>query len=127
MNRTHTLRRSKLALGLIAALAAAPVFAQSTSSGVGGQVTGTNGQPVSGAEVTITHVQSGTVSRVTTDANGRYSARGLRVGGPYTITVNKAGEGSDTENNVYLPLDQAATVNARSWAARAPRPATWTR
>lgn len=119
MNRTHTLRRSKLALGLIAALAAAPVFAQSTSSGVGGQVTGANGQPVAGAEVTITHVQSGTVSRVTTDANGRYSARGLRVGGPYTITVNKAGEGSDTENNVYLPLDQAATVNAQLGSAGA--------
>ncbi|MBE2212041.1 MAG: carboxypeptidase regulatory-like domain-containing protein, partial [Xanthomonadaceae bacterium] len=113
MNRTHTLRRSKLALGLIAALAAAPVFAQSTSSGVGGQVTGADGQPVAGAEVVITHVDSGTVSRVTTDANGRYSARGLRVGGPYTIVVNKSGEGSDTEGNVYLPLDQVATVNAQ--------------
>ncbi len=112
MNRTPTLRRSKLALGLIAALAAAPVFAQSTSAGVGGQVTGANGQPVAGAEVVITHVESGTVSRVTTDASGRYTARGLRVGGPYTITVNKAGEGSDTESNVYLPLNQVATVNA---------------
>lgn len=111
MNRTQTLRRSKLALGLIAALAAAPVFAQSTSAGVGGQVTA-NGQPVAGAEVVITHVESGTVSRVTTDASGRYTARGLRVGGPYTITVNKAGEGSDTESNVYLPLNQVATVDA---------------
>ena len=68
---------------------------------------------MAGAEVVITHVDSGTVSRVTTDANGRYSARGLRVGGPYTIVVNKSGEGSDTEGNVYLPLDQVATVNAQ--------------
>lgn len=112
MNRTLTLRRSKLALGLIAALAAAPVFAQSTSAGVAGQVTGTNGQPAVGAEVVITHVDSGTVSRVTTDESGRYSARGLRVGGPYTIVVTKAGEGNDTENNVFLPLNQVATVNA---------------
>lgn len=118
MNRTQTLRRSKLALGLIAALAAAPVFAQSTSAGVGGQVTA-NGQPVAGAEVVITHVESGTVSRVTTDASGRYTARGLRVGGPYTITVNKSGEGSDTENNVYLPLNQVATVNAELAGASA--------
>ena len=112
MNRTQTLRRSTLALSLIAALAAAPVFAQSTSAGVGGQVTGANGQPVAGAEVVITHVDSGTVSRATTDASGRYTARGLRVGGPYTITVNKAGEGSDSEGNVFLPLNQVATVNA---------------
>lgn len=111
MNRTQTLRRSKLALGLIAALAAAPVFAQSTSAGVGGQVTGADGQPVVGAEVIITHVESGTVSRATTDASGRYSSRGLRVGGPYTIVVNKDGTGSDTESNVFLGLDQSNNVN----------------
>lgn len=82
------LRMSKLTLGLVAALAAAPVFAQSTSAGVGGVVTH-GGQPVAGAEVTITHVESGTVSRATTDAAGRYNARGLRVGGPYSITITK--------------------------------------
>src|SRR3546814_1467536 len=50
MNHSR-LRLSKLSLGLIAALAAAPAFAQSTSAGIGGQVTGADGQPVAGAEV----------------------------------------------------------------------------
>jgi len=108
---TH-LRMSKLTLGLVAALAAAPAFAQSTSAGVGGQVTSAAGSPVVGAEVTITHTESGTVSRATTDASGRYNARGLRVGGPYTITINKAGEGTKTEEGVYLNLNQVNTVNA---------------
>ncbi|QNU16432.1 TonB-dependent receptor [Thermomonas sp. XSG] len=99
------------------ALAAAPVFAQSTSAGVGGQVVSAGGQPVAGAEIIITHVESGTVSRATTDASGRYNARGLRVGGPYTIVVNKAGEGSKTEENVYLTLNQVSTVNATLGAA----------
>ncbi|WP_305804946.1 TonB-dependent receptor [Stenotrophomonas sp. YIM B06876] len=103
---------SKLALGLVAALAAAPAFAQSTSAGVGGQVLSSAGQPVAGAEVTITHVESGTVSRATTDAAGRYNARGLRVGGPYNITITKPGEGTKTEEGVYLALNQSATVNA---------------
>src|SRR3546814_1403077 len=58
MNHSR-LRLSKLSLGLIAALAAAPAFAQSTSAGIGGQVTGADGQPVAGAEVTITHVEIG--------------------------------------------------------------------
>ncbi len=106
------IRMSKLALGLVAALAAAPAFAQSTSAGVGGQVTNNGGQPVVGAEVTITHVESGTVSRATTDASGRYNARGLRVGGPYTITITKSGEGTKTEDGVYLNLNQVNTVNA---------------
>ena len=111
MTHSHRARLSKLSLGMIVALAAAPAFAQSTSAGVGGQVTGAGGQPVVGAEVTIVHTESGTVSRATTDASGRYNARGLRVGGPYTITVTKAGEGTRTEDNVYLNLNQVNTVN----------------
>ncbi|NIJ69562.1 TonB-dependent receptor [Xanthomonas sp. 60] len=103
---------SKLALGLVAALAAAPAFAQSTSAGVGGQVVSAAGAPVAGAEVTITHTESGTVSRATTDASGRYNARGLRVGGPYTITITKSGEGTKTEEGVFLNLNQVNTVNA---------------
>lgn len=112
MTHINRVRLSKLSLGLIVALAAAPVFAQSTSAGVGGRVVGADGQPVSGAEVTITHTESGTVSRVTTDASGRYDARGLRVGGPYTITINKSGAGTKSEENVYLNLNQVNQINA---------------
>ena len=113
MNHPNRVRLSKLSLGLMLALAAAPVFAQSTSAGVGGQVVGADGQPVAGAEITITHAESGTVSRAVSDANGRYNARGLRVGGPYTIVINKAGAGSDSEENVYLSLNQISTINAQ--------------
>jgi outer membrane receptor for ferrienterochelin and colicin len=104
---------SKLTLGLLTVLAAAPAFAQSTSAGVGGQVVSSAGAPVAGAEVTITHTESGTVSRATTDAAGRYNARGLRVGGPYTISITKAGEGTKTEDGVYLGVNQTGTINAQ--------------
>ena len=113
MTKNNRVRLSKLALGLAIALATAtPVFAQSTSSGLAGQVTDASGAPVAGAEVTITHVESGTVSRATTDASGRYNARGLRVGGPYTIAVTKPGVGTDTEEGVFLSLNQVSTVDA---------------
>jgi len=115
----HRLRLSKLSLGLITVLAAAPAFAQSTSAGIGGSVVGADGQPVAGAEVTITHVESGTVNHATTDASGRYNARGLRVGGPYTITVAKEGVGTDTEENVYLDLNKVSAVNAQLASAGA--------
>ena len=113
MTHHNRVRLSKLSLGLIVALAAAPVFAQSTSSGIGGRVLGADGAPVAGAEVTITHVESGTVSRATTDANGRYAARGLRVGGPYTVTINKAGAGTSSKSDVYLGLEQVSQVDAQ--------------
>jgi hypothetical protein len=114
MINRNQVRLSKLALGLALALATAtPAFAQSTSSGVAGLVTDAGGAPVAGADVTITHVESGTVNHATTDASGRYNARGLRVGGPYTITVTKPGAGSDTEEGIFLNLNQVNTVDAK--------------
>src|SRR5690606_26546095 len=80
MSKRSMLPRSRLALGLAIALAAAPAFAQQTSSAVSGIVLGTDGSPVAGAEIIITHTASGTTKRVTTDEAGRYNSRGLRVG-----------------------------------------------
>ena len=67
--------------------------------------------PVAGAEVTITHVESGTVSRATTDANGRIPARGLRVGGPYTVTVTRRCR-RDTEGE-RLPRAEPGQAHGR--------------
>lgn len=105
-------KKAKLALALSVALfASAPVLAQQTTASVGGRVTMETGTPVSGAEVTILHAPSGTVSRATTDASGRYSARGLRVGGPYTITIEKDGQ-IEIQENVFLVLNETVSVDA---------------
>ncbi len=111
MSNFNRVRLSKLALGLAIALAAAPAFAQNTTSAVSGRVSGSTGQPVAGADVTIEYTASGSVSKATTDAEGRYSARGLRVGGPYTITITKDGV-TERRENVYLQLAQTGTVDA---------------
>lgn len=104
MINRNQVRLSRLTLGLIAALASAPAFAQSTSAAVGGRISGDDGRPVAGAQVTILHTQSGTVSRATTDAEGRYTSRGLRVGGPYTITVTRDGYQPSVQENVFLRI-----------------------
>ncbi|PWF40341.1 TonB-dependent receptor [Massilia glaciei] len=105
------IRLTKLALALSVALAVSPTFAQNTTSAVGGRVSGADGSPASGATVSIVHAESGSVSRVTAGADGRYSARGLRVGGPYTITIEKGGV-VEKVDNVYLTLAETATVDA---------------
>jgi hypothetical protein len=74
----------------IGAMTATPAFAQETTSSVRGTVEGPNG-PVSGATVTIVHEPSGTTATSTTGADGNFSANGLRIGGPFTVTIDADG------------------------------------
>lgn len=111
MNSLNRVRISQLSLALAVALSATPVLAQNTSSAIGGQITGVEGKPLAGATVTIKHIESGSVNTAVTDANGRYSSRGLRVGGPYTITISKDGL-TETKNNVYLQLAETKSIDA---------------
>lgn len=76
---------------VIALAASSAVFAQETTGGIRGQVTDEAGMGVPGATVVVTHVPSGTRSTTLTDASGVYNARGLRVGGPYTVDVTAPG------------------------------------
>ncbi|MBU6269636.1 MAG: carboxypeptidase regulatory-like domain-containing protein, partial [Sphingomonadales bacterium] len=86
MQLRYFLAASVASLTLATAIAT-PAFAQETTSAITGQVTDDSGAAVSGAKVTVVHVPSGTRSTATTDGTGNYSLRGLRVGGPYTVTV----------------------------------------
>ena len=102
---------TKLALALSIALSSAPSFAQNTTSAIGGRISGADGKPAAGANVSIVHTESGSVSNVTTDAEGRYVARGLRTGGPYTIIITKNGV-SEKREGVYTQLAETAAVDA---------------
>jgi hypothetical protein len=98
-----------LMLGLLASQAG---FAQSsTSSSVNGRVTDAQGQPIVGATVEVLHVPSNTRKTVSTDAQGRYSTAGLRVGGPFKVTVTKDGFAGEAQDNVYLLLGETSSVN----------------
>ena len=73
--------------------------------------------PAAGTKITITHVPSGTTKRATVNSSGLFSAKGLRVGGPYQVTVD-SDEFEDTQiNNIFLtlgetyPVDVALEVN----------------
>ncbi|WP_337827979.1 TonB-dependent receptor [Pseudonocardia sp. TMWB2A] len=83
----------------------APAYAQETSSSVRGEVTASSG-PVAGADVVVTHVSSGTVARSTTGADGLFNANGLRVGGPYEVTVTAPGFQEARITDLYLSAGQ---------------------
>jgi len=100
-----------LPFAIASVLAVTPLAAQNvTTSGVSGRVLDVNGQPLAGATVTIVHQPSGTTKTVVTDNDGRYTAQGLRVGGPFEITANKA-EQRVEQDNVYLQLGNPSSIN----------------
>jgi outer membrane receptor for ferrienterochelin and colicin len=100
-----------LLFSLLALLLATPAIAQNTSAALSGRVTDAAGNAVAGATVEIVHVPSNTVRTDTTDADGHYGALGLRVGGPFKITVSKSGFESAEKQDVYLQLAQEVTLN----------------
>ncbi|WEK41313.1 MAG: TonB-dependent receptor [Candidatus Brevundimonas colombiensis] len=78
-------------------------FAQETTGAITGFVYDASGAPLAGATVTVTHTPSGTTSTTVTDQTGQFSARGLRVGGPYTVrSVSTSGDASSQVSSIGI-------------------------
>ena len=110
--KTHRISRITgalvIALGLGLSGAAS---ANTTSSAIKGHITGPQNNAAVGTTVTITHVPSGTTKQAVVNAAGAFSAKGLRVGGPYTVTVD-SDEFEDTKiNNIFLTLGETYPVD----------------
>lgn len=85
-------------------------MAQVTTSSINGKVVA-DGEDVIGATVTAKHVPSGTVYNAVTNMNGRYTIQGMRVGGPYEVTISYLGFRTEEIKNVHLALGEASTFN----------------
>lgn len=89
------------------------INAQVTTSSMAGKVTDEKGEELIGATVIATHTPSGTQYGTTTSNSGRYTLHGMRVGGPYAVTVSYIGYKDYTHNDVYLSLGVTADVNTK--------------
>jgi len=107
-----------MAVSAIALSVAGIASAQVTTSSIRGQVSDADGGAVSGATVVITHTPSGTVSAAVSGANGTFSSRGLRVGGPYTVEVTGADFTPVTVTDIFIALDQTYPLNLTVSGAR---------
>ena len=115
----NLLKRTAAASAVAIALSmAAPAFANDTSSAIRGKITGPQGNAAVGTNITITHLPSGTKKTTVVNDSGFFNTKGLRVGGPYSITVDsdkfedaKISDIFLSLGNVY-PLD--LTLNAKS-------------
>src|SRR5262249_34861103 len=103
--------RSLIGVALVSAFAARALAAQGVTTGsLEGTVTA-EGAPAATAQVVATHVESGTQYGAMTRADGHYVIRGMRVGGPYTVTVRRIGAEQQTRDSVYVVLGSSDQID----------------
>ena len=86
-------------------------YAQVTTSSMTGRVEDAESNPMIGAAVVAVHTPSGTQYGVATDSNGQYNITGMRVGGPYTLTVSYLGYHQARVENIELLLGDTERVD----------------
>lgn len=106
---SRSLSRLFLVLALVGGFGALQfpgvLYAQGvTTAAVTGIVADAQGAVVPGATVTAVHEPSGTTYSGVTQSDGRFLLPGMRVGGPYTITVELSGFRNAVQNNINLTL-----------------------
>src|SRR5688572_11130246 len=93
-----------LAFCAVAAWPFGNLYAQGVTTGaISGIVTDAQQEPVAGASVIAIHEPSGTTYEAVTRADGRFSMPGMRVGGPYSVTIAYVGAGG----TAFAPETQA--------------------
>lgn len=108
----NKLKLSQIAFAVAATLGViAPLQAQETSSNITGRIMTPAGAPATGTTVTIIHEPSGTSKSATVGQNGSFSAKGLRVGGPYKVIVDSQEFQDTTVEKVFLNLGEAYNIN----------------
>lgn len=108
---------SAIAVAMIAPVA---VVAQETTADIRGKISG-SGAALSGANVQVTHIASGTRANARTNSAGEFVISGLRAGGPYRIDVNALNFHSSSVSDVYLsvsePFEMALNLESASQKA----------
>ncbi len=94
----------------LAFMASPFVFAQVTTSALGGTVKSTTDEALVGATVTATHLPSGTKYLTVTRPGGVFSIQNMRVGGPYLIEITFVGYKTEKVEDVYLQLAESFNV-----------------
>ncbi|MEM7548856.1 MAG: TonB-dependent receptor [Bacteroidota bacterium] len=83
-----------------------------TTSGMNGLVTDELGEALPGANVVAVHEPSGTKYFGTTSEGGLFTIQGMRVGGPYTVTISFIGFENYILEGVSLTLGETYSVFA---------------
>lgn len=111
------MRHLRLGCAIAALIAPVAIHAQETSSAISGVVLSAAGTPVNGARVEILHNPTGTRNTVTTGADGRFGASGLRIGGPFSVIITADGFQGQTIEDIRTGAGDNFSLTASLEAA----------
>jgi len=89
---------------LFLSLAPIAAMAQETTSAIRVNVTGPDGTALVGANVTVLDTRNGSSRTSTTAGTGSVLASGLRIGGPYTVSVTSLDAAGMTVSDIFINL-----------------------
>jgi hypothetical protein len=112
MNKSQSMRLSRISFALTLALGSAGAIAQSTTGSIFGQA------PVAQGETVQAKSSTGLSREVAVDADGRYSIGSLPLG-TYTVSLLQGGKVVDTRNDVNLRVGSGTEVAFASAAGDA--------
>ena len=103
-----------LVLSFLVALAAVgrSAYAQEVTASIVGTVTDSSGAPITGADVTATDTDRGTVWTVKTNDQGAYNLLRLPIGN-YTVKVTASGFQTANRSQFSLSLNQTARIDVQ--------------
>jgi carboxypeptidase family protein len=102
----------RLIFSLLALIASAGLPAQGvTTATIGGIVRDEHGQGIPFADIEVLHRATGFITRIRTREDGRYTASGLDVGGPYAISVRHLGYEPAARDSIYVSIGQTLRVD----------------
>ena len=104
-----TFKRTAIAAAVAMTLSGTAI-AQDTSSSLRGTVATQAGETVANATITLRDERNGNVRTYTTNEQGAFAARGLSVGGPYTLIAEGPEGRRDVVENVFLTLGDSESI-----------------
>src|SRR5437764_2112345 len=81
-----------------------------TTAAIAGVVTDSSGAPLEAAGLVAVHGPSGTAYAAVTRADGRFTIPGMRVGGPYRVSVALVGYRQEVHDEIQLTLGGTADL-----------------
>jgi Carboxypeptidase regulatory-like domain len=102
----------RITLAVCFAVCVSPLYAQTSSTEIGGLVTDTSESVIAGAEVTLTRVATAEVRRATTNTDGLY-AFPLIEPGEYKVAVEVTGFKTTTISSINVVYQQRARVDVK--------------
>src|SRR5688572_28134991 len=89
-------------MALVVGVGGPAAHAQVNTGGLRGSVVGEDGGSMELVEVTLVHEPTKNTKTAYTNAAGEFAFTGLRVGGPYSVTVTFAGFRPAGFTNIFL-------------------------